>query len=380
MVLDFTSLLVAVGFSAAVLSAVLVAAWRMSRIDRFLLTCALGAVLIAIGVGFSALYIARPAPPFDAMAFALMLTGLATLHGTARQFSSGASPAGAIAAASLATLLVTVPPLLLGYTGLGFFLGYCASAALLGMTALHYWRAREEAPGIVMAIAGLYLAVGLSFLPRAMLVLLEGKLVIPGQPSNWAEDLSMVLVVAAIPGIGAMTMSLSQIRLVRTHRLAALTDPLTGLMNRRALAEARLGGVVAATLFDIDRFKAINDTHGHARGDRVILLFAAALRDGSAAGELAARIGGEEFALIQPLSTPEAARRRAEEVRARFAAMVRESEGLACTASAGLAIGGSADGFEAVLGEADQALYAAKREGRDRLVLAQSPSKSSVER
>nr|WP_314074125.1 diguanylate cyclase [uncultured Roseococcus sp.] len=377
MELDFTSLLAATGFSAGVLSVVLIAAWRMSRIDRFLLTCAMGAVLIAVGVGFSALYIASAAPPLGAMAFALMLVGLATLYGTARQFSAGASPARAVALASLLSLAVTVPPILLGLTGVGFVLGYGASAALLLMTAYHYWRARREAPGIIVSIAGLYLLVGLSFLPRAALVLLEWKAVIPGQPSNWAENLSLILVVAAIPGIGAMTMSLSQIRLVRTHRLEALTDPLTGLMNRRALFEAEGGGAVAVTLFDIDRFKAINDTHGHARGDRVLLLFAAALRECRDGDDLAARIGGEEFALIHPLSpplaTPEAALRRAEAVRARFAVLAREKEGMACTASAGLVIGDGTAGLEALLAEADRALYAAKRQGRDRLVLAQAP-------
>jgi diguanylate cyclase (GGDEF)-like protein len=371
MMLDFTSLLISVGFSAAFLSAVLIAAWRTSRADGFLRTCAAGALLIAIGVGFSAIYIRGSASLFLTFAFAFMLAGLAALYGTAIQFRFGKSPFRPILIAGLVTLTATLPLIGIGYTGIAFIVGYFASAALLAMTSYQFWRARDEAPGTLMGIAGLYLLVALSFVPRALLVLIEGKAVIAGQPSNWAEDLSLVLVIAAIPGIGAMTMALSQMRLIRMHKEDAQTDPLTGLMNRRALFGAFKGALkdpVIVALFDIDHFKAINDAHGHAMGDRIIVLFANVLRDSLGAGHSAVRLGGEEFAIICPNSTIDAATRHADIIREGFSARVREEAGLHCTVSAGLSSGdaGTAS-IDRVLAEADQVLYDAKRAGRDRI-------------
>lgn len=372
--LDFTSLLVSVGFSATCLGATLAAAWMTSRTDGFLLTCALGAILIAVGVGASAIYIAWPSIAMGIIAFAFMLAGLATLYGTARQFRDGASPWRAIAIAGLIAFAAVLPLHAIGYNGIGFIVGYLASAVILAMTALQYWRARAESPGMVTAISLLYLIIALTFVPRAMLVLLGGEATIPGQPSNWAEDLSLILVVAAIPGIGAMTMVLNQRRLVQAHKQQAMTDPLTGLLNRRALFEAFDGNLkepIIAALFDIDRFKSINDMHGHATGDRIIALFAEALKMNPAAERWRGRLGGEEFVLILPYCVTQTAMREVEQIRARFAALALREEGLQCTTSAGIACGNAhSTNLDAVLNAADQALYEAKHGGRDRVVVA----------
>lgn len=372
--LDFTSLLIAVCFSATCLSATLLAAWFASRTDGFLFTCAVGALLIAVGVCASALYIATPAAFLGLVAFALMLAGLAALYGAAWQFRHGAVPNRAIAAAGLASLGLALPPHVFGYNGVGFILGYLASALLLAGTAFHYWRAREESPVTLVAVAGLYLLIAISFLPRAGIVILEGKAIIPGQPRNWAEDLSLLFVIASIPGIGAMTMVLNQKRLLRIHKREAMTDSLTGLLNRRALFEAYEGALkvpVAAVLFDIDHFKTINDTYGHAVGDSVIGLFARALQESAAPSQSAARLGGDEFALILPEASPDAARQHAERVCLRFSDLVAEVKGLACTASAGIShIKASGIDLDGVLHLADLALYEAKDRGRGRVVAA----------
>lgn len=372
--LDFTSLLVAAGFSATCLAATLAATWVASRTDGFLLTCAFGALLVAVGAGFSAFYIARPSMVPGIFAFAFMLAGLATLYGTARQFRDGRPPWRAIIIVGALALLAVVPFHAVGYNGIGFVVGYLVSALLLAMTALEYWRARPEAPSMVTAIALHYLAIALSFLPRALLVILAGEVIIEGQPSNWAENLSLLLVVAAIPGIGAMTMMLNQRRLVRTHKQQAMTDPLTGLLNRRALFEAFDGELtepIVAVLFDLDHFKNINDTHGHATGDRIIALFARALKMDVARKQWRARLGGEEFALISSLRTLQDAINEAERIRARFAALTLREEGLHCTVSAGIACSSAQlTNLDAVLNSADRALYEAKHSGRDRVVVA----------
>lgn len=156
---------------------------------------------------------------------------------------------------------------------------------------------------------------------------------------------------------------------------AGLTDPLTGLSNRRAfitmldhaIAE-EVGGCLA--LFDLDHFKAVNDRHGHVVGDKVLVLFAELLRTQVRNGDTAARIGGEKFAAILPRATPDQAEAVSLRILSGFSSTTRAIDGaiVRCTASAGVsALAGSAD---ETLRAADLALYLAKAKGRDRLEMA----------
>lgn len=374
MTLDFTSLLMAITISGSCIAATLLAAWLASRTDGFLLTCAIGAILIAISGVASAFYAAAPNTALVTLAYALLLMGNAAIYGAAWQFRYGGRPWTRVAIASAITLGITLPFHAVGYNGVGFVLGFIGCAILLVLTSFHFWKARAEAPNTIIAIACLYFIVALSYVPRALAVILDGKAVMDGPPRNWAQTLGLVVVIAVLPCLGALTMVLNQKRQVRALRREAMTDQLTGLLNRRALFETYEGNLkepVVAILFDIDRFKIVNDTHGHACGDRVIALFAQAMREDLTDAQSAARIGGEEFAIILPYATMEAARRHAERVRARFAALVLSRENLICTASAGLACGDAfTTNLDAVLLAADQALYQAKREGRDRVIVA----------
>ncbi|MFG1359569.1 GGDEF domain-containing protein [Xanthobacter pseudotagetidis] len=371
--LDFSSLLLAIFLSTGGISAVLFAGWITSRRDGFLLTCALGALLVAVSVVCSAYYAKTPQVWLVTLAYTLLLTGLSTIYGTARQFRHDASPWRAVAIATGLALGITVPPHVLGLNGIGFFCGFAAAAGLLFLTSYEFWRARHEARGTLVALAASYFIIGLSFIPRAVMVALEGKAVMPGPPQNWAQTAGVALIIASVPALGALTLALNQKRLVRAHRQQALTDPLTGLPNRRALIErvAELSGTGALVLFDIDRFKAINDTRGHATGDAVIVMFARVLQRHAAPGEIAARLGGEEFVLAIPGGTADGLAVRAEAARREFAARVRAEHGLHCSASGGVAAGAmSEEGFSRLMGAADTALYQAKRQGRDRIVLA----------
>jgi diguanylate cyclase (GGDEF)-like protein len=149
----------------------------------------------------------------------------------------------------------------------------------------------------------------------------------------------------------------------------AYLDELTGLGNRRALLRyvERLrsdgGGMIAAVLLDIDHFKAINDTHGHAAGDRALVRTAELLRASVRPGDLAIRMGGDEF-LVVLCAPDQVARSRAEEIRRAIAAepWARICDGLQVSASIGLAFG-AADQHEAVLAAADAALYRSKAAG-----------------
>lgn len=155
-------------------------------------------------------------------------------------------------------------------------------------------------------------------------------------------------------------------------------DDLSGLLNRRgfeAQADAALRRCieadrpVALMIADLDRFKSINDNHGHAVGDAIIAAFGAHVRLIGPPDMVAGRIGGEEFALLIPGATIEAARQLAEAVRTGLEAACagRVQAKLCPTTSIGLTIGAPRTGLSALMHEADQALYEAKRTGRNRV-------------
>ncbi|HZF75094.1 MAG TPA: PleD family two-component system response regulator [Acetobacteraceae bacterium] len=159
----------------------------------------------------------------------------------------------------------------------------------------------------------------------------------------------------------------------------AVTDPLTGLRNRRYVRR-HLDGVLrgagaAVLLMDVDRFKAINDTHGHAIGDAVLQEVAARMRGQVRAADVVARYGGEEFLVVMAGTTAADVLAVAERLRAAVAAEPVAVDGLVLpvTISIGVAVATQGMGAEQVLGAADAALYRAKRDGRDRVVLAEPP-------
>jgi diguanylate cyclase (GGDEF)-like protein len=164
------------------------------------------------------------------------------------------------------------------------------------------------------------------------------------------------------------------------HTLAR-TDLQTGLLNNRtfvALIEERLeaGHEVALLLGDLDRFKAINDRHGHPKGDEVIAAVGGVMRDLFAAPIPIGRMGGEEFAVAIdcPFSDPEANLRHceafADELRKRIGAIRIETEAktIAPTISIGIARSTDVEGFSELYARADKALYVAKAAGRNRVV------------
>jgi diguanylate cyclase (GGDEF)-like protein len=167
------------------------------------------------------------------------------------------------------------------------------------------------------------------------------------------------------------------------HRLreAAHRDPLTDLLNRRGFQDVfdtelerarRSNQPLSLIVGDLDRFKAVNDVHGHAAGDAVLERVADAIRGAKRGFDSAARVGGEEFAVLAPGSDEHGAYMLAERIRAavREALGGRQEEGR-LTISFGISTfplhGQSADGL---LRTADQALYAAKRLGRNRSVIS----------
>ena len=159
---------------------------------------------------------------------------------------------------------------------------------------------------------------------------------------------------------------------------AARNDSLTGVANRGTFLEGaeRLlrrcqsdGASFSMIMFDLDKFKSINDTFGHAVGDTVLRSFANTTRSMLRPNDLFGRYGGEEFAVVLPGATIEAAYVIAERIRHKFAAigLVLDDKPLAATVSAGVAAATSQTTVETILRAADESMYRAKRLGRNRV-------------
>ncbi|MBO6526234.1 diguanylate cyclase [Erythrobacter sp.] len=195
-----------------------------------------------------------------------------------------------------------------------------------------------------------------------------------GEPMNLVLGISMVLAIGFQVTMMKRHQSLLLNLVEERYNSARLArrDPLTGLSNRRALMErfedlAARERRVRLMVVDIDRFKAINDRYGHDVGDEVLRAFAQLVQIHARGGICAARLGGEEFALLAPVEALDSAIALQLLVEIRGAYM---PHGEPITASIGVAegdIAGAAD-WTALYGRADRALYRAKNEGRNRVM------------
>lgn len=178
--------------------------------------------------------------------------------------------------------------------------------------------------------------------------------------------------------VGAISTRAARARVLRQ---LMVRDSLTGLLNHTNLKEQleievsramRLNQNIALAMLDLDHFKTVNDSYGHATGDRVLRSLARMLTQRLRATDVVGRYGGEEFAVILTGATAEAAAKRLEEVRESFADLVHFANGqeFKVTFSCGIA-GARPDGESAGLSEAaDKALYKAKNSGRNCIVVA----------
>jgi len=196
--------------------------------------------------------------------------------------------------------------------------------------------------------------------------------------SSWFPTLILLTLLLRI-ALAFIVLSMAKERQELEQRVDALTDPLTGLPNRRALFEVAdaigqergiLGGPISVLIFDLDRFKQTNDRFGHAFGDGVLKLFATKAAEHLNGHSIVARLGGEEFAAILPGADPASAVASAEAVRRAFAKSAAFVDGLPLGAT--VSVGAASDldlhsDLNALFRRADAALYVAKRGGRDRV-------------
>lgn len=200
------------------------------------------------------------------------------------------------------------------------------------------------------------------------------------EASNAAYDIPIVKFLAAEAlsyGIilGFMLLALSKARATARQKIAASTDALTGLANRRAfdhaaeraIKESRGDERLVLLVFDLDRFKTINDRFGHAEGDRALRIFADVAARNIRGGDTLARVGGEEFAAL--LTTdPSTGLAIAERIRTAFAREAGSIAGGLATVSVGVAaMQKETSDLAGLMRAADEALYMAKAAGRNQV-------------
>jgi diguanylate cyclase (GGDEF)-like protein len=245
------------------------------------------------------------------------------------------------------------------------------------LTAAELWRERRKSlinrwPALF--VPALHGAVFLFPIPIASMMSERAGVVTLA--AGWLAVFVLETLLYAV-GTAFIVLMLTKERTVRTHKTAALTDPLTGLFNRRGLIEAarELGAKrvsrakpMTVLLFDLDHFKSINDRFGHAVGDDVIKLFGSLASRSMRTTDFVARLGGEEFAAMFSGTLDEGIL-VAERVRAAFETAARTVSGryIGATVSVGVAAHPAPTNIDAMLARADKALYRAKAAGRNRV-------------
>jgi diguanylate cyclase (GGDEF)-like protein len=191
----------------------------------------------------------------------------------------------------------------------------------------------------------------------------------------------LALGILAPPFLAIGVVMLAHDRLAERLERLANVDDLTGALSRRAFldsggallnASLRSGLPVAIAIVDIDSFKAVNDTHGHAAGDQVLAHFAAFVARELRGGDVFGRLGGEEFGVLCPATTSAGAVALLERLRARLTASAPDElpRGLRYTFSVGVDQLRRGESLEQMMARADRALYAAKAAGRNRVMAA----------
>jgi len=208
---------------------------------------------------------------------------------------------------------------------------------------------------------------------------------------NANAELPESILVLASTFADQVGLSVSNLRLREALRSQSIRDPLTGLFNRRYLEETlereirravRSEQSLGVLMLDLDHFKTFNDTYGHDAGDTVLREAASFLTKSVRAEDIVCRFGGEEFVIILPMADLKATQARAERIRSKLRELVvlhqGQSVGLVTVSLGVAALPDHGTSPRVLIDAADAALYRAKREGRDRVMVAEAVIESEV--
>lgn len=378
--LDLRTIYLAGALTCVILGFVQLSAYATGRFERWPLWWGLSNILIGLGLIGVGLRGSIPDIISIPLANTVSWTGYLLILFGVRSFAG--RPARpllyvlAIAAAAIPLFLWNEPE---GFAKRVVLVAVLVMACdlLLVREGLFLWRREQLVSGAILAAL---------FAPTVVLFAIRGYLAATGRlgtemfptdnTSQWLTATGTAFLLLRGSALLLLAAERSRNRLVTI----AQHDPLTGAMNRSGLERAmtqiaadagKRPGRLTLLLIDIDHFKSLNDTHGHAAGDRILQLFAEAARSELRASDILARHGGDEFVALLPHMPTKDAVRVANRIRTAFARTLSDWDGAPPrqpTLSIGVAEGDAAsDELETLLEQADEALYRSKRLGRDRV-------------
>jgi diguanylate cyclase (GGDEF)-like protein len=381
MKLDVNTLFIVTMNVEVLLGLLLFFAWTQNFSKRALAWWGSAHLVRAVSIMLFGLHGTVPTSVSIDFANAALFGSFALTWSGARVFD-GRHPGPAIALAGIAIwLLACRTPLFAASAELRALVGAAIVTAYTWLTAYEFWRGRAEALVSRWPAIFILFAHGALFLLRTPLsATLHAT---PGNDfamSGWLELLSLEALLFTI-SIAFILLAMAKERTEFWHRTAARTDLLTGVANRRGFLEQAVLSKQRATalqptavlLFDLDHFKSINDQHGHAVGDRALRIFADIAKTYVGEHGFIGRWGGDEFVAVLHDTTAERAAATAELIKVTFEnkAADIEEHAVNATVSVGMVFS-ERDSFElpVLMLRADRALYRAKQDGRNRLVVA----------
>jgi diguanylate cyclase (GGDEF)-like protein len=385
--LDMSTLLVVAICVTALLGLFLLFAWMQERV-RALAWWGAAYLIGGLSVALWSVenLISPPLPPGTANALLFVSCGM--IWSAARLFHGRPILWGSMALGATIWLVSCMSSDFVGSAAARITLSSLIVSGYTFMTALELWRERRKhllRRWLAIFVPILHGAVFLMPIPLASVLPADGGVL--NLASGWVAVFVLETMLYLI-GTAFIMLLITKERIVRIHKAAALTDTMTGLFNRRGFVEAahqlmarqaKRGEPVSVLMFDLDHFKSINDSFGHAVGDDALRLFASIIGTTMRANDVIARFGGEEFVAMLPGTMTEAVG-AAERVRLAFeaAALEMEQGRLGATVSIGVASGQPGADIDTLIGNADAALYRAKLSGRNRVEQADEDGKLTL--
>jgi diguanylate cyclase (GGDEF)-like protein len=377
--LDLTTLFVVSTCVTALLGLLLLFAWMQDRVRALAWWGAAYLVGgVAVVVWSIESWISPPLPEGTANALVFIACGM--IWNAARLFHGRRVRWGSLAAGATLWIIACMSPEFAQSTVSRIILSSLIVSVYTFLTAAELWSERRKHlmrrwPAIFVPM--LHGMVFLCPIPVASMLPNDNGVV--ALASGWIAVFALEVMLYVV-GTAFMILVLAKERTVRIHRDAASTDELTGLLNRRGFAAAarqlieryaRRGEPVSVLAFDLDHFKKINDTFGHATGDQALRVFASVASANLRANDIVGRFGGEEFVALLRGAPAEVAV-AAERVRAAFqeAGVTVDGQPLRATVSIGIASGEPGADIMALVAAADRGLYKAKENGRNRVEIS----------
>lgn len=370
-----------------ILGAMLLFAWMQNRAIRSLWWWGTAHFVLAAAIVFLTYAGLTSEPVWNSVGLCLLVLSYGLMWNAARVFDRRASRPVLVAAGPCGWVVAKT-------AGIGdtfdeeLILTAVMNAGYCLLAAFEYWRGRAE-PLISRWPAVLLLVVtGFGYFTWVPLTVFSPFTTGEVHANAWFPLVILVTLLGRV-ALAFIVLAMAKERLELQQRTQALTDPLTGLPNRRAFFRSALRRIrshsdpvpMTVLAFDLDHFKEINDKFGHAVGDRVLTVFAETLTNRLQATDILGRMGGEEFVAFLPATDLRAAGYAAERVRASFALSAVSVDGITigATVSVGVAEAMSPHcDLHEMLERADFALYTAKNSGRNRVEFADNSNRQRI--